>query len=809
MASTTFEQTVAQDGEYLWNNASNWTAGVPVTGDAVTADSLGYDNIASLDLASLTLGGSGDVNVLAGSELTIGSVDASTYGGVVSADTLNTGGSATVTIGTVSDLGWNYYAEGTGATVVAESFSTTGLPYGNNFTAYDGGMIELDATPVSATSLYYEGVGTIALKDPAATTADALSGVGPGDVLELPGTSVSSVTFGTDSLDITTSAGTYDFTNVSYASSVSSWAATMDPSTGLEAIAFGVADTFQQTVEQPDGEYLWSNASNWTTGVVPVSGDTVSADSLGYDNIASLDLASLTLGGSGAVNVLAGSELTIGSVEASTYGGIVYSDTLNTGGTATVTIDTVSDLGWNYYAEGTGATLVAESFSTTGLPYGNNFTAYDGGMIELDATPVSATSLYYEGAGTIALKDPAASTSDLLSGVAPGDVLELPGTSVSSVTFGQNSLDITTSAGTYDFTNVNYTTSVGSYTAAVDPNTGLEAITFEPVCFLRGTRIRTVTGDKAVEDLTVGECALTASGETRPIRWIGSRGLDCTRHPKPDFVWPVRIQSGAFAEDLPVRDLWVSPFHSILLEGVLVQVEKLVNGATIVQVPRERVEYWHVELDSHDILLAEGLPAESYLDVGNRTAFVNGGDYLEAYPDFAPKDGSETCVPLVKEGPVIERARSALLARAEVLGYALTEDPDLHVLADGQRIDPVRLSDKRVAFMLPAAHASLELRCRHFTPAQMNPSNDDVRSLGICVQRLQLDGVDVALEDEAAFAEGWHPPEHSSSPDGQPWRWSQDRMPLPAGTRLLVIDLCHEGPHYWMKPASTLIARFG
>jgi hypothetical protein len=330
-----------------------------------------------------------------------------------------------------------------------------------------------------------------------------------------------------------------------------------------------------------------------------------------------------------------------------------------------------------------------------------------------------------------------------------------------------------------------------------------------PVCFLRGTRIRTVAGEKAVEDLTVGECVLTASGEARPIRWIGSRGLDCTHYPKPDFVWPVRIQSGAFAADLPARDLWVSPFHSILLEGALVQVEKLVNGATIVQVPRERVEYWHVELDSHDILLAEGVPAESYLDVGNRAAFVNGGDYLEAYPDFAPKDGSETCVPLVKEGAVIERARSALLARAEALGYALTEDPDLHVLADGQRIEPVRLSEKRVAFMLPAAHASIELRCRRFTPAQMNPSSDDVRSLGICVERFQLDGADVALEDEAAFAQGWHPLEHSSSPQGPAWRWSQDRMPLPAGTRLLVIDLCHQGAHYWCKPASRVVALFG
>jgi hypothetical protein len=398
--------------------------------------------------------------------------------------------------------------------------------------------------------------------------------------------------------------------------------------------------------------------------------------------------------------------------------------------------------------------------------------------------------------------------SDLtIKGFATGDTIDITNLNVATVTADESGSTFTTADGTLNFSGI----PVGDSFVLTSANggAGTDITLMAPVCFLRGTRIRTVAGEKAVEDLTVGECVLTASGQARPIRWIGSRGLDCTSHPKPDFVWPVRIQSGAFAEDLPARDLWVSPFHAILVEGVLIQVEKLVNGATIVQVPRERVEYWHVELDSHDILLAEGLPAESYLDVGNRTAFVNGGDYLEAYPDFAPKDGSETCVPVVKEGPVIERAKAALLARAEVLGYALTEDPDLHVLADGQRIAPVRLSDKRVAFMLPAAHASIALRCRRFTPAQMNPSNDDVRVLGICVQRLQLDGAEVALEDEAAFAQGWHALERSGSPQGQPWRWSQDRMPLPVGTRLLVIDLCHQGSHYWTRPASTVVALFG
>jgi Hint domain len=73
---------------------------------------------------------------------------------------------------------------------------------------------------------------------------------------------------------------------------------------------------------------------------------------------------------------------------------------------------------------------------------------------------------------------------------------------------------------------------------------------------------------------------------------------DCARHPKPAAVWPICIRAGAFADAKPIRDLWVSPGHAILHEGVLIQAEKLVNGATIVQLPRDQVEYWHVELDS-------------------------------------------------------------------------------------------------------------------------------------------------------------------------------------------------------------------
>jgi hypothetical protein len=87
----------------------------------------------------------------------------------------------------------------------------------------------------------------------------------------------------------------------------------------------------------------------------------------------------------------------------------------------------------------------------------------------------------------------------------------------------------------------------------------------------------------------------------------------------------VRVVAGAFGGGLPGRDLWLSPDHAVLVGEVLIPIRYLVNGATIVQVAVDAVTYWHVELERHEVIVAEGLPCESYLDTGNRGAFEPGG----------------------------------------------------------------------------------------------------------------------------------------------------------------------------------------
>ena len=188
----------------------------------------------------------------------------------------------------------------------------------------------------------------------------------------------------------------------------------------------------------------------------------------------------------------------------------------------------------------------------------------------------------------------------------------------------------------------------------------------DALCFASGTRISTMRGEIAVERVEVGDIVLTASGAQRPVRWIGHREMDGANAPLPFEVRPVRIRAGAFGGDLPHRDLYLSPGHPVLVGteadgtgGHLVPIMCLINGTTIERVPVESVTYWHVELDAHDILLAEGLPAESYIDLGSRPWFDGAAGALYD-PDIAAPGMPGRCRPVAADGAVVEAERRRL-----------------------------------------------------------------------------------------------------------------------------------------------------
>ncbi len=207
----------------------------------------------------------------------------------------------------------------------------------------------------------------------------------------------------------------------------------------------------------------------------------------------------------------------------------------------------------------------------------------------------------------------------------------------------------------------------GHFTTATDGNGGtlVNLGTLENVeCFATGTRLLTPHGERAVETLKTGDGVVTLAGVVKPIEWIGHRHIDCRRHPDPRLVSPVCIRAAAFGPGLPHRDVWLSPDHAVFFEDVLIPIKYLINGTTIAQMPTREVVYYHIELERHDVLLAEGLPAESYLDTGNRMRFTNAGRIITLHPDFATLAWQASgYAPLVVTGPELDRVRRRLALR--------------------------------------------------------------------------------------------------------------------------------------------------
>ena len=183
-------------------------------------------------------------------------------------------------------------------------------------------------------------------------------------------------------------------------------------------------------------------------------------------------------------------------------------------------------------------------------------------------------------------------------------------------------------------------------------------------CFCAGTSILTPAGERMVETLMQGDIVLTIVCDElspQPVKWLGRRRIDLTAYPRPETVAPIRIRRGAFADNMPHTDLLVSPDHAVFVDGKLICVRQLINGATIRQEKGwTSVEYFHVELDAHSILLAEGLPAESYLNTSNRGFFANSGEPLLLHPDLT----DETDYPTREAGSCAPRCVWSLLAGA-------------------------------------------------------------------------------------------------------------------------------------------------
>jgi len=317
-------------------------------------------------------------------------------------------------------------------------------------------------------------------------------------------------------------------------------------------------------------------------------------------------------------------------------------------------------------------------------------------------------------------------------------------------------------------------------------------------CFAAGTRILTELGEVKVEDLAIGDRAILAEGEIAEIIWVGWRDMDLTRHPVPSLVRPVRIAAGALAMGVPERELTVSPDHALYFDGSLVQAKDLIDGVVIVQDHEiSNIRYYHVELKSHGILLAEGAGAESYLDTGHRGVFNNASAPLILHPDLMQmRRQARSVAPLVTGGEELAAIRAQLHGRKLMLGFSVAEAPMLALKHGDALLPPSESSAGRVTFTLPGPTRDAILCCPVFVPAEVDPASNDRRLLGVALTEIMLDGKSVPMEDVIETGDM-----HRRAPrETATWTRGAARLRFPPHTKTVTF-LIAAFPRLWRRAA--------
>ena len=400
----------------------------------------------------------------------------------------------------------------------------------------------------------------------------------------------------------------------------------------------------------------------------------------------------------------------------------------------------------------------------------------------------------------------------LLDTITLGTSIFAPGTYTNVYDATAHTLTIP-KAGGGDFVFNNFSTATGAPTTFDVTATSITDV----VCYVRGTMIRTPAGEQPVETLRPGMQIITVvDGEMMPrtVKWLGHRHLDLARHPRPETVAPVRIERDAFADNVPHTDVLLSPDHGVFVDGMLICIRLLVNGSTI---RWERgwtaVDYYHVELDQHAILLAEGLTAESYLDTGNRGFFANSGLPLTLYPDLTTRPAPPTreagsCAPFVWEALSVQPVWWRLADRAAAIGRpvpqrATTTEADLRLLADGRPIKPIVSDRDRAVFVLRGDASEVRLVSRAQSPTEARPWLEDRRRLGVRVKRIVLrDGSEVCEipVDHPDLSRGWWAVEREG-PHLSRWTDGEAVLPLPEMSDCLALEIHLAGGMVYLMDA--------
>jgi autotransporter passenger strand-loop-strand repeat protein len=381
---------------------------------------------------------------------------------------------------------------------------------------------------------------------------------------------------------------------------------------------------------------------------------------------------------SGDLNVLSGGSAVSAVVLSGGY------ENVSSGGTATGTLVSVG--GFENISSGgvTSNDLITLSGAQDILAGGSATSTYilTGGLEIVssggtaDATTVGSGGEMILSSGGLAIDPLVIASGSLvftLGGIVDVTSLTYVSGGEANLNSGTDLLTVTEGAQTYSLQLASGEASGEYFHLGADKNGGTDITLTVTPCYCPGTLILTPEGEVPVEDLKIGDRVTTLSGADRPIKWIGRRAYGGRFALGRADILPIRIAAGALDAGVPRRDLLVSPHHALYLDGVLIEACDLVNGASITQAERvESVTYIHIELDTHDVILAEGAPAESFIDDDTRMMFHNAHEYRALHPD-EPVQPARYCAPRLNDGYAVEAARRRIERRAGIKPGSVTK----------------------------------------------------------------------------------------------------------------------------------------
>ena len=470
------------------------------------------------------------------------------------------------------------------------------------------------------------------------------------------------------------------------------------------------------------GLYLQGGGTviNGSTGTIAID-TTVSGIGVRLNAVGTVTNAGTIIGGTGGA---VGFEATSTANELIVNPGAVFQGGIN-GGNGTLLLTSNGNAG------------VLGTFSSSGITNFSDVT-FAAGTLASSWTIKGNTSA--TGLGTVTI-----------TGFTSTDTIDLVGFAATSETFGSNALVLTNASNAHATLHIQssvLTTSsfqISSYEGTLGSQITL-------LCFVAGTLIATPSGETPVERLAVGDLVRTHRGQTKPITWIG-KGNGLVTRGRRNAATPVIVRKGALADNVPHHDLHVTKGHSLYLDDVLIPVEFLVNHRSILWDDRaQEVMVYHIELENHDVLLANGAPAESYRDDGNRWLFQNANPEW----DHAPQPHY---APVLTGGPVVDAVWKQLLDRAGPRpGLPLTDDPDLHLLIDGKRVDAATRKGDVYIFDVRDVTGDVRLISSAAVPQELGIARDP-RCLGVAVRRIvvrQGTRFHTFEADYPMFTQGFH-----------------------------------------------------